>query len=166
MRQLTYRIAALVVILPIAAASDTSLIDRIAGYYSAPARLCTEFDGEKYVPCNHPYRDCLKLKKLDSTHAYFNVSSVQQNGAVCGMEGIAKIDHNTLEYVDHDSTDPMAYGAKLIIRVTNDAITFESIAGASAAGQDPFCGRQGQMRWVKFLLKDRRPFDSGKCNVP
>jgi hypothetical protein len=163
MHQLAYRIAALVLVLPIAAASDTHLIDRIEGYYSAPGRLCTEFDGGKYVPCNPPYRDCLNLKKVDSTHAYFSVNSFQRNGAECGMEGIAKVGRNSLEYVDHDATDPIAYGAKLIIHITNGVITFESIAGPSAAGQDPFCGRQGEMRWVKFFLKDKRPFGSGEC---
>jgi len=47
-------------LLPVVAVSDSGFISSIEGYYSAPARNCTErSDDGKLVPCDPPSTDCI-----------------------------------------------------------------------------------------------------------
>jgi hypothetical protein len=163
MSRATRHLATLACMLSMIAASDTNFVDRIQGYYSAPGRLCTDLEGRKYLPCDPPIPDCLKITKVDDTHAKVIVDSFQRNGAECGVEGIAKASGDALEYVDQSPSYLPASGSKLIIHLTNGVITFESISATPSISGDPFCGAGGQMRWVKFLLRDKRPVDSDLC---
>lgn len=51
----------LICMLSIVVVSETSVLDRLRGYYSAPERLRIEFEGGKYLPWHLPVRDCLHI---------------------------------------------------------------------------------------------------------
>jgi hypothetical protein len=144
-------------LLPVLAASDSSFINRIEGYYSAPGPLCTVREGDQLVPCGPPMDDCMQIKKVDDTHAKIYVSSVQENGSECGIDGIAELHGKTLRFIGKDK----GYGVDVVF--ADDRISFEYVPELTSPVR-PFCGAQGRLDWVKFNLKDKEPLNFAACD--
>jgi hypothetical protein len=146
-------------LLPALASSDSGLISRIEGYYSAPARLCTVPEGNQLVPCDPPVNDCMQVKKIDDSHARIHVSSVQENGSECGIDGVAELHGKSLRFIGKDS------GYEVDVVFEHGKITFKYVPELTAPVR-PFCGAQGRLDWVSFELKDRKPLNFASCAEP
>lgn len=146
-------------LLPVLAASDSSFINRIEGYYSAPGRLCTASDGDQLLPCDPPMDDCMQIKKIDDSHARIYVASVQENGSECGIDGVAELHGKTLRYIGKDK----GYGVEVVF--ADGRISFKYVPELTSSVR-PFCGAQGSLDGVRFNLKDKEPLSFASCGEP
>jgi hypothetical protein len=139
-------------------------LSQIEGYYEAPGRDCSSFEGGKEVPCDPPSTDCLRIRKIDDQHAKFDVYSVQRNRSQCEVEGVADFRDGTLNYVERDPRE-MAAGDRLIIHFDKGQIAFEVVPGPNEVPGtiSSFCGAQASLLNVHFLLKDKGLVDFGTC---
>lgn len=158
-----FRLAATIfaIVVAINARSDVSIVDQLEGYYTAPAKYCSEREGNRLVPCDHPkVEDCLILKRIDSRHMWFSVNSAQSNGASCSVDGVAVADTHGLTYTDNDPGDGQDFHNVLSIFVKHRAIRFKSANASDRESFAPFCGAHASLDGLEFSLKDRHPINA------
>jgi len=139
---------------------DSSFITSIEGHYVAPARNCTQPEGDEQVPCDPPMEDCMMIKRVDDSHAKLYVYSPQWNGSECGIDGVAELHGKVLRYTELGFDT--SRGKKVDVKFEHGKITFEYVDPPDLAGA-PFCGEHAQLNWVEFDLKKKQPLNHATC---
>lgn len=148
---------------PVFATSDDGLLDRISGYYTAPAKFCSSFDGTKWQPCDPMPTDCFVMKKVDEKHGRFWLYSTQAAG-LCLVTGVAeRVGSNSLRYTEHNPEEVLNYGKSFSIEVIGGYITFRYAQEPQSGADTPFCGVGGRLDRLRFAIKDREVVHDGVC---
>jgi hypothetical protein len=133
--------------------ADDDLLARVAGTYEVPAQ-CTQMgaNGEQ-EPCGPQVLDRLVIKKLSQLSASFDLYSVQVNGHQCEVSGIARLEGDSLVYIDTDSPDP---GQGMRIHLGPAEITFSYLKDVSSSLR-PYCGARAYLSRITFPVSVRTP---------
>ena len=138
------RLAALATILgaTLAAATQASLVDRLAGRYNHHFRNGTVF-GETYRS-----DDVLEIVRLDRRRAYFRAKVNFFNGHSCAIWGVAHLEGNALVYRGTDR-------CVMRLRQVGTGLDLDDAGGSC----QQTCGVRGTYRGEgpEFRLSSRRP---------
>jgi hypothetical protein len=156
-----FRALLILAVIPILSASDKGMMAQLEGYYSHLAPLCTEKEGTSLLPCPKKVEDCMIIKGVDRNHAHLEIWTVQKNGAMCQIDGIAVLNGHTLIY---SNDDPLINpsGARVEVALVNGQLKV-GYAGHQGLAAPPFCGASARLDYVKFSLTERRPVENHSC---
>jgi hypothetical protein len=148
-------------VIPILSASDKGMMAQLEGYYSHPAPLCTEKEGTNLLPCPKSVEDCMIIKGIDQNHAHLEIWTVQANGAMCQIDGIAVLNGHTLMYSNDDpQINPSGTHVEVALVKRKLKIAYVGNQGLAAP---PFCGASARLDYVEFSLTERHPVESQSC---
>lgn len=142
--------------------ADTFL-DVVQGYYSAPARYCTELSGDRLVPCASGNRDCMLIKRVDQSHVQLRIYSVQANGHQCGVSGIAAVRDGQIEYVGGVQDGPDR-GKHVIIAMEGGRLTIHYRKDDDSVSRAPVCANEARLDLLQFSIDSKRPVGTNVCS--
>lgn len=129
------------------------LLDDVAGYYSIPAKRCSEFVAGELVQCGKEVRDCLYIGKKSNRTATVEMWTAQTNWHDCAAHGTATLVGRELHLMLDQSIEEDVPGQGLRITIGRKTITFSLIEEPSHG--DPFCGARASVSRVVFPRKAR-----------
>jgi hypothetical protein len=145
------RVAALAALfgVTLAAATQASLVDRLAGRYNHHFTNGTVF-GESY-----PSDDVLEIVRLDRRRAYFRARVNFFNGHSCAIRGVAHLEGNALVYRGTDA--PFSAGSRCVMRFRPVGGGLDLDDGGGSCQQT--CGARGTYmgNGPEFAMSSRRP---------
>ncbi|WP_353193460.1 hypothetical protein [Pandoraea pnomenusa] len=126
-------------------------LEKLEGVYVAPGRATHKLteDGP-FVPVKNA-TDCLVIKRSASGEAEIYMSSIQERGASCNMDGVLQTKDGRLLY--RDESDPLP-GQGAYLNLVHGRIKFV----AARSGTQAFCGVGAGIDVIEF--------DLGKRSVP
>lgn len=129
-------------------AAFSTPIEQIEGVYVTPGRATyqPEADGP-FVPVKHA-TDCLVIKRSESGKPEIYMSSIQERGASCYMEGALQIKDGRLFYADDNASLP---GQGAYLEIINGHIRFV----AARFGPQAYCGVRAGIDVIQFDLEKR-----------
>ena len=141
-------------------ASDTSLINTLAGYHSAPAKFCTERDGDTVKRCNPRPNDCLFIRRVDARHAYVHAYSLQTDGHECEAAGVAEVVGDHLLLKDQGE---IRKGERVEIYIGKGKIRFRYPEDQKDEMIAPFCGAQASLDEIELPVSRSAPELADMC---
>lgn len=140
--------------------ADENLLKRVEGYYTAPARFCSDVEGDKLVSCEGEVQDCMEIKEISMRKAEINIWSTQTNGAECAVSGVASLEGRNLVYMASDLEVKVGEtpGVGFSIDLSQPILRIKYINSEKKSWGAPFCGLQARLDRLEFDQKEKKKF--------